>query len=105
MVKKLVFYGKLSETEAFGMLGVRLWPTPTKSDHKGSAPQMLRSDGKMRGDRLDYATERTPDGQPTGGQLNPTWVEWLMGWPPEWTDLKPLGMDKFREWQQQHSIS
>jgi hypothetical protein len=22
-----------------------------------------------------------------GGQLNPTWVEWLMGFPPGWTDL------------------
>jgi hypothetical protein len=20
------------------------------------------------------------------GPLNPTWVEWLMGFPPEWTD-------------------
>ena len=29
-----------------------------------------------------------------GGQLNPTWVEWLMGWPLGWTDLKPLVMDK-----------
>lgn len=37
-----------------------------------------------------------------GGQLNPDWVEWLMGWPIGWTDLRPLAMDKFREWQQQH---
>jgi hypothetical protein len=22
-----------------------------------------------------------------GGQMNPTWVEWLMGFPPGWTDL------------------
>ena len=29
-----------------------------------------------------------------GGKLNPTWVEWLMGWPLEWTDLKPLETDK-----------
>ena len=28
------------------------------------------------------------------GVLNPTWVEWLMGWPLGWTDLKPLGTDK-----------
>ena len=39
------------------------------------------------------------------GRLNPEWVEWLMGWPVGWTDLKPLGMDKFREWQQQHGDS
>lgn len=38
-----------------------------------------------------------------GGQLNPTWVEWLMGWPLEWTALKPLATDKFRLWRQLHS--
>ena len=31
-----------------------------------------------------------------GGKLNPTWVEWLMGWKLGWTDLKPLATDKFR---------
>lgn len=40
-----------------------------------------------------------------GGKLNPTWVEWLMGWPLGWTDLKPLETDKFRQWQQQHGNS
>ncbi len=34
-------------------------------------------------------------GAGNGGQLNPPWVEWLMGWPIGWTDLKPLEMDKF----------
>jgi len=37
-----------------------------------------------------------------GGKLNPTWTEWLMGWPLEWTDLKPLEMDKSPYVQQQH---
>ena len=36
-----------------------------------------------------------------GGKLNPTWVEWLMGWPLQWTDLKPLEMDKCPYVQQQ----
>ena len=36
-----------------------------------------------------------------GGKLNPTWVEWLMGWPLGWTDLKPLEMDKSHYVQQQ----
>jgi hypothetical protein len=36
-----------------------------------------------------------------GGKLNPTWVEWLMGWPLGWTDLKPLEMDKSLYVQQQ----
>ncbi len=38
--------------------------------------------------------------QPT--TLNPDWVEWLMGWPIGWTDLKPLATDKYRLWLQQH---
>ena len=33
-------------------------------------------------------------GAGNGGKLNPMWVEWLMGWPLGWTDLKPLAMDK-----------
>jgi hypothetical protein len=37
-----------------------------------------------------------------GGSLNPTWVEWLMGWPLGWTDLKPLVTDKSHCVQQQH---
>ena len=38
-----------------------------------------------------------------GGQLNPTWVEWLMGWPLGWTDLKPLETAKSPSAPQQHS--
>ncbi len=37
-----------------------------------------------------------------GGSLNPTWVEWLMGWPIEWTALKPLETAKFRQWLRSH---
>jgi len=94
------------------------WPTPCATDYKGSGQT-----GQLR-DRLDYAAERgatksnnyaTPQARDfrsgstdrwdnpdrsrnlndqIGGQLNPTWVEWLMGWPLGWTDLKPLAMDK-----------
>lgn len=39
----------------------------------------------------------------SGGQLNPTWVEWFMGWPLEWTALKPLAMGKYLLWRQLHS--
>jgi len=81
---------------------VRRMPTPTKSDHKGGGPSMVRKDGKMRGDRLDYATERKADGTAVGGALNPTWVEWLMGWPLGWTDLRDLEMDRFRQWCGSH---
>jgi len=53
------------------------------------------------GSQMDRNTK--PLNAEVGGPLNPTWVEWLMGWPLEWTDLKPLETDKFQQWQQQHS--
>lgn len=79
----------------------RSWPTPCASASKGSSPaSLVRKTGKSRSnDRIDHAVMASD-----GGQLNPAWVEWLMGWPIGWTELKPLAMDKFREWQRQHSV-
>ena len=74
------------------------WPTPRLNDYKGGGQKIIRNDGKSRMDQLCFNVES----QETG-RLNPTWVEWLMGWPLEWTDLKPLETDKCQEWQQQHS--
>jgi DNA (cytosine-5)-methyltransferase 1 len=62
----------------------RMLPTPTQSDYKGSCRKVIRNDGKKR-DRLDYVTELN---DPTGGRLNPAWVEWLMGFPEGWTELE-----------------
>jgi len=39
------------------------------------------------------------------GTLNPTWVEWLMGWPIGWTDLNALETDKFLTWPHSHGDS
>lgn len=78
-------------------------PTPTASASKGWSANHNRANTD---DRLDYTIERQAFqlGQQTPPKrLNPLWVEWLMGWPLGWTDLKPLAMDKFREWQRQHS--
>ena len=38
---------------------------------------------------------RKEDPELARGALNPTWVEWLMGWPLGWTDLDALAMDKY----------
>ena len=79
---------------------VKKWPTPVASMSKGSSPASLtRKSGEDRSnDRLDHAVMASD-----GGPLNPTWVEWLMGWPEGWTDLRPLAMARFHEWQRQHS--
>ena len=68
------------------------WPTPMSSEHK--ANRQTRENHQNGLTQAVLATE-------TGGQLNPTWVEWLMGWPLGWTDLKPLEMDKSHYVQQQ----
>jgi len=74
-----------------------IFPTPNATDYKGAS---TRSPGKAR--------PRCDDDLPTrigGGLLNPTWVEWLMGWPLGWTDLELLGTDKFHLWLQLHGRS
>ena len=55
-----------------------MWPTPTAAASKGSCPKALtRANGRSRvNDRIDHAIMASD-----GGLLNPTWVEWLMGWP------------------------
>jgi hypothetical protein len=73
-----------SKTSGDGLAtAVAKWPTPTAHNAKetNSPSEALRNEPT-----LAYRV---------GGKLNPTWVEWLMGWPLEWTDLKPLGMDKY----------
>lgn len=80
---------------------VRTWPTPCASASKGSSQASLtRKSGKSReNDRLDHAVMSSG-----GGQLNPEWVEWLMGWPIGHTELKPLGTGRFQEFVQQHGV-
>lgn len=72
------------------------WPTPrTKGMCGGSgAWEQLKANTTIEEARLM--------GAGNGGKLNPTWVEWLMGWPLEWTDLKPLATGKFPCAPQQH---
>ena len=55
--------------------------------------------------RWDNPTKTRNLNDQIGGQLNPTWVEWLMGWPLGWTDLKPLATDKFPQWLRSHGVS
>jgi hypothetical protein len=73
----------------------KTWPTPTVCGNLGSgAIQRRKEKGKQIG-----LSQSVSD---TSGALNPPWVEWLMGWPIGWTDLKLSEMDKFHAWRQQH---
>ena len=65
----------------------RNWPTPSTRDHKGGYKGGRIRNGKVSMDTLDVAVQHTDNKDQTSGTLNPTWVEWLMGLPTEWTDL------------------
>jgi hypothetical protein len=96
---------------------LQMWPTPTvhgNYNRKGASP--------TSGDGLATALQKFPtpqstdwkrDGKPhghdqkdlpriLGGKPNPTWVDWLMGFPIGWTDLKPLATPKFQLWLLKH---
>lgn len=72
------------------------WPTPTARDYFPAHKPEYIAAKKAQGHGMSNLNDAV------GGRLNPTWVEWLMGWPIGWTALQPLAMDRFREWQQQH---
>ena len=79
--------------QPIGYITKETWPTPTAHMAKETnAPsEALRNEPSMA--------------SRVGGQLNPTWVEWLMGWPLGWTDLKPLATDKSHCVPPQHGES
>ena len=53
-------------------MAAMMWPTPRIGGSKSTSPA-----GSKHGDLAAVA----------GGQLNPDWVEWLMGLPAGWTNL------------------
>ena len=63
----------------------KLWPTPSANEDACGTPN-----GKMQ-----KMLGNNPEVRKTSGQLNPDWVEQLMGYPEGWTDLD---VDEPREW-------
>jgi hypothetical protein len=62
---------------------VHLWPTPQANDNRDRGNQssgaVLR---RMEKGKQLYLSQVVSE---KSGSLNPTWVEWLMGFPSEWT--------------------
>jgi hypothetical protein len=80
----------------------KLWPTPGANEDSyrlGGNSQQSKSLGSIA------RREALAESPESGGQLNPPWVEWLMGWPLGWTDLKPLETDKSQRWPHSHGMS
>ena len=68
---------------------VSMMPTPTARDYKDSGPNT----------NYETARKKSRLAGTAGGALNPMWVEWLMGYPAEYTDLKDWEMLSFRKSQ------
>jgi hypothetical protein len=77
------------------------WPTPTKSTAGKSDRTLEMVKQGKRQQTLDRALAIRGHGV---GLPNPMWVEWLMGWPTDWTALQPLETDKFQQWLHSHGI-
>ena len=90
---------------------VKMWPTPTVQDGENLAgpSQWNRNSDPLNVAVMKWPTPRVSDynnpgehgrgGQDlrteVGGQLNPNWVEWLMGWPIGWESLEPFDWDNW----------
>jgi hypothetical protein len=87
-------------------LAIQTWPTPDANcGQRGTQPNWTpkRKSGHSAQYTINQAVRDSEQG--IGGKLNPMWVEWLMGWPLGWTDLKPLEMDKSHFVLQPHGES
>ena len=106
-----IAYRRQASAPLTGGTGCLSWPTPTAIDSTGRGQRAPGSTGNHLSISLEYAVNRamwptpnkedsrggvsqTPGGARAsglnanvGGSLNPQWVEWLMGFPPEWTAL------------------
>jgi hypothetical protein len=69
------------------------WPTPQARDHKGGYVGGRIRNGKVSFDTLDVAVQHVSNKDKKSGNLNPNWVEWLMGVPTGWTDLGSWGTE------------
>lgn len=81
---------------------VKMWQTPVADDaaNRKKGKWNSRGEPKLSAQAKLYPGHSTQPTEP--GPLNPAWVEWLMGWPIGWTDLRPLEMDKYRQWLRSH---
>lgn len=72
-----------------------MWPTPTACQGHNNSAMNSGSGGRELLQKAAASPEEAS--QMAGGRLNPTWVEWLMGFPLGWTDLGDLATRSSRK--------
>ena len=86
MTRNGVLYQQPDWVRPINEAGSSLWPTPRAV--QGEARNHTVYARSM--DKPQNLENRLAQADPAliGGKLNPTWVEWLMGFPIGWTDLE-----------------
>ena len=85
-----------------GLLGRMVWPTPQARDHfPAHTPEYIASKKAMghgMANLNDVAAHTNGSSAPTEkpGALNPEFVCWLMGFPPEWLSCAPSATPSIR---------
>jgi hypothetical protein len=100
--------GKVATPPLTLAVKMKNWPTPAARDYKGANSRehcMVNGTGRKHMDQLPNAVAYGGDSIQQKAQLNPDWVEWLMGWPISWTSLEPLSLKEFRAWHMASTIA
>jgi phage-related protein len=96
MYRAKIQAGEMTEAEAQAILGKSVW------EAQGKVPEMWPTPRAAQAETRNHTVYARESGKPQnlenriaqrepsaiGGKLNPMWVEWLMGFPTGWTDLK-----------------
>jgi len=83
------------------------WPTPVATDHMTGQTSGITYTGKRfvrtsQKTGTEFGAKLTSAYRlMTGSHLPANFSEWMMGWPQDWTELKPVETGKFQKWQQQ----
>ena len=67
----------------------RMYPTSTARDYRYGMKLETVDKGAQRSSRGVTLSEHIQSIDRSNGQLNPKWVEWLMGFPTDWTESIP----------------
>lgn len=95
-------YRKINRNGTNGSIGlgrlVKLYPTVTSREYKGArSAKGLKKAGRTPSNSLSD----TISAEGSVGQLNPDWVEWLMGFPIGWTNIdceNPMELKSEGDW-------
>ena len=87
------------------------WPTPVASDYMTGQTNGITYTGKRfvrtsQKTGTEFGAKLTSAYRlMTGNHLPANFSEWMMGWPQDWTELKPVETGKFQKWRQLHGES